>query len=175
MQSGARRAFAAKFADAVAGTRLAWSELAAEGFCLQHSRKATAASDVVHAATALLSEPGLHGACGDSEGHGAAAFWCVRPDGCIDCAQCNRSMQAACTCPGLRCVCASCAGMLCLGCFASQSSIIKHPGASSNQLAHDSAAREPSFHSLSHNTTSHYYCTQCHTTTSSHSLSHNTT
>ncbi|KAF8055841.1 MOV10L1 [Scenedesmus sp. PABB004] len=69
-----RRAFDEQLEAALKTTRLSFGELACHGFSMRHNRKTTQASDVVHAATALLSEyRAVDGDAGASAGFWAAA------------------------------------------------------------------------------------------------------
>lgn len=69
------QAFHGKLQEALEKSRcrLAFSDLACDGFALHHSRQVTAASDVVHAVTALLTEHTVAEVAGDRQS--SAAFW----------------------------------------------------------------------------------------------------
>ncbi|WIA38046.1 hypothetical protein OEZ86_001416 [Tetradesmus obliquus] len=69
------QAFHGKLQEALekSRSRLAFSDLACDGFALHHSRQVTAASDVVHAVTALLTEHTVAEVAGDRQS--SAAFW----------------------------------------------------------------------------------------------------
>lgn len=75
LQQQELRAFHEKLAEALqkSCSRLAFTDLACDGFALRHSLKVTAASDVVHAVTALLTEHTLAEVAGDRQS--ASAFW----------------------------------------------------------------------------------------------------
>jgi hypothetical protein len=75
LQQQELRAFHEKLKEALekSRSRLAFTDLACDGFALRHSLKITAASDVVHAVTALLTEHTLAEVAGDRQS--ASAFW----------------------------------------------------------------------------------------------------
>jgi hypothetical protein len=75
LQQQELRAFHEKLQAALdkSRSRLAFSDLACDGFALRHSLKITAASDVVHAVTALLTEHTLAEVAGDRQS--SSAFW----------------------------------------------------------------------------------------------------
>jgi hypothetical protein len=75
LQQQELRAFHEKLQAALekSRSRLAFSDLACDGFALRHSLKVTAASDVVHAVTALLTEHMLAEVAGDKQS--SSAFW----------------------------------------------------------------------------------------------------
>jgi len=73
MQTQAKQHFREKLQGALANTSLVYSELAVDGFVMKFNREETAASDVVHACTALLTEHTV----AETSKTAASGFWWV--------------------------------------------------------------------------------------------------